>query len=58
MYVKFHDGSHGNERADQLVKEGAKLRFELMEMTAPHETWYHETLARYWTNRKINTNDT
>ena len=59
MYVKVHDGSHGNERADMLVKEGVKLRFELMERAAPHDTWYHEALARYyWANRKINTNDT
>ena len=47
MYVKVHDGSHGNERADKLIKEGVKLRFELMEMTASHETWYHEALDRY-----------
>ena len=54
MYVKAHDGSHGNERADKLAKEGAKLRFDLMELAAPHDTWYHEALALYWTNRKIN----
>ena len=38
MYVKAHNVSHGNERADTLVKEGAKLRFDLMELAAPHNT--------------------
>ena len=38
MYVKVHDGSHGNERANTLAKEGAKLRFELMDRSAPHDT--------------------
>ena len=32
MHVKAHDGSQGNERADKLAKEGAKLRFDLMEL--------------------------
>ena len=45
---------HGNERADALAKEGAKLRFDLMELAAPHSTWFHEALALYWSNRKIN----
>ena len=54
MHVKAHNGSHGNERADALVKEGAKLRFDLMDLAAPHNTWFHEALALYWSNRKIN----
>ena len=54
MHVKAHGGSQGNERADKLVKEGAKLRFDLMELAAPHNTWFHQALALYWSNRKIN----
>ena len=54
MHVKAHDGSQGNERADKLAKEGAKLRFDLMELAAPHNTWFHQALALYWSNRKIN----
>ena len=54
MHVKAHDGSQGNERADKLAKEGAKLRFDLMELTGPHNTWFHQALALYWSNRKIN----
>ena len=54
MHVKAHNGSHGNERADALAKEGAKLRFDLMDLAAPHNTWFHEALALYWSNRKIN----
>ena len=47
LHVKAHDGSHGNERADKLVKEGVKLRFDLMELAAPHNTWFHQALALY-----------
>ena len=46
-HVKAHDGNHGNERADNLAAEGAKLRFELMELAAPKD-WYRKSLERYW----------
>ena len=50
-HVRAHAGEHGNERADVLVKEGAKLRFDLMQLVTP-DGWFKEALARYWGNRK------
>ena len=38
MYVKAHDGIHGNECTDKLIKEGVRLRFELMGLTTSHNT--------------------
>ena len=50
MHVKAHAGTHGNERADSLAKEGAELRFKLVELAMPNE-WFQSTLNKYWTNR-------
>ena len=50
-YVKAHDGSVGNERADALAKLGAALRFKLMNRQGPHD-WFKKALAQYWGNRK------
>ena len=52
MHVKAHDGEKGNERADELAKEGSQLRFKLMELAAP-EGWFQRALGEYWGNRKI-----
>ena len=49
-HVKAHNGTHGNERADKLTKEGAKLRFKLMELAAPHD-WFRRSVEEYWANR-------
>ena len=49
-HVKAHNGTHGNERADNLAKEGAELRFKLMELAAPHD-WFRRSVERYWENR-------
>ena len=51
LHVKAHAGTDGNERADELAKSGAKLRFELMEKAAPTD-WFQDSLYRYWGNRK------
>ena len=52
MHVKAHVGQHGNERADKLAKEGAELRFKLMELEAP-AGWFHRALDAYWGNRHM-----
>ena len=39
-----------NERADCLAKDGAKLRFKLMELAAPHD-WFRRSVEDYWANR-------
>ncbi len=38
------------------MKEGAKLRFELMELEAPKD-WFRKSLERYWGNRKLTVGD-
>ena len=36
-HVNTHSDTHGNERTDKLAKEGAKLRFKLMELAESHD---------------------
>ena len=50
--VKAHVGTVGNERADKLVNEGAKLRFKLMEEAAEPEWFTYYAVSLYWGNRK------
>ena len=50
LHVKAHAGQRGNERADKLAKEGAKLRFDLMNKSQP-EGWFQRALKCYWDNR-------
>ena len=52
MHVRAHVGVFGNEKVDKLAKEGAKLRFELMEAAAPDD-WFHSALYKYWGNREM-----
>ena len=51
QHVKAHNGTVGNERADALAKEGAKLRFKLMERAA-EPGWFTYAVSLYWGNRK------
>ena len=46
----MHSGNHGNERADKLVKQGAELRFKLMQLAAPND-WFRKSVELYWDNR-------
>ena len=50
--MKAHTGEQGNERADELAKEGAKLRFKLMHEAGP-DGWFTEALGRYCGNRNL-----
>ena len=51
QHVKVHVGTDGNECEDALIKEGAKLRFQLMEDEA-EDGWFTRAVAMYWGNRK------
>ena len=52
IHVKAHDGEADNERADDLAKLGAKLRFELMRDQANSPNWFKKSLKLYWNNRR------
>ena len=50
-HVRAHVGVFDNEKADELAKMGADLRYKLTEaQTAPD--WFHDALSDYWTNRR------
>ena len=46
-HVSTHVGVHDNERADTLAKQGAELRFKLMELEVSNG-WFQNALGRYW----------
>ena len=46
-HVRAHAGNKGNEKADELIKKGEKLRAELM-LNAGGEGWLERTVKRYW----------
>jgi len=48
LHVKAHSGNNGNERADSLAAQGAKLRFKLMDS----QGWFQFAVKRYWSNRR------
>ena len=52
LHVKGHSGDGDNEKADELVKKGAKLRFKLLESEGfeldPSGGWFAKVLNRYW----------
>ena len=50
-HVKAHEGTEGNERADELSKKGAELRFDLMKRQLGSD-WFNNALGDYWSNRK------
>ena len=47
IHARAHAGNEGNEKADELIKKGAKLRAELM-LNARGEEWFERTVKRYW----------
>ena len=47
IHVGAHAGNKGNEKADELVKKGAKIRDELM-LNEGGEGWLARTVKRYW----------
>ena len=50
-HVREHEGVWGNERADELAKMGAELRYKLTEVqTSPG--WFQDALSDYWMNRR------
>ena len=50
-HVRAHVGVFGNERADELAKAGADLRYKLMVQQTP-AGWFQDALSDYWMNRR------
>ena len=50
-HVRAHVGVFGNEKADELAKMGADLRYKLTEAQITPD-WFQDALSDYWTNRR------
>ena len=51
IHVRAHVDVFGNEKADELAKKGADLRFKLTEQQTAHG-WFQDALSDYWLNRQ------
>ena len=50
-HIYAHKGHKGNERADELAKLGARVRYDEMVKLMP-KGWERKAKENYWTNRK------
>ena len=49
--MRGHAGNKGNERADELVKLGSKLRYDIMSNKLSKD-WMKRAKELYWRNRR------